>query len=540
MPAAIEIRQSEHFPKLGWYASVDTHTRRVAIQHGSAVERGDEWVVEGVWDGPFSEGGFHESENFFGSGVRLDGGDVYFVPSTGLVDRLFYCRYGDRICVSNSLIILLAMTGATLDHAHDYRAETQTILEGLDHYDRLFHILHPTITHFYQLYYDTMVVSDEEMHFQSREKPHEIGSFNDYYEGITGVLRALRCNYEDAARRILLTPFSTLSTGYDSSAVSCLVQDIGVTRCFSYSGAWKYRTQKDPAFDTAPLAKALNLQLIPLGSFRKETSGNELYLYAASPVGSQRPLLAMADYIRDHCPAAVVFTGYYGGNMWNAKIADDYLSERFKRHDVSGIDIAELRLHSGFINVPVPFILAGTLNSVSALSQSAEMAPWRLNNNYDRPVPRRILEEAGVPRQLFGTRKGGLFTRQSQPLDPALRRQYYAFLRGEHGFGRAGFYFRHIFDRLAFIGMKYVLRLIPARRLPRLHESVFNRRRRLGEGESLLWGRINFKKDLHLWAVQVLTSRLKGSMEKPPVRGDSLPPRPADDALPAGRASSTQ
>src|SRR2546427_8786426 len=32
-------------------------------------------------------------------------------------------------------------------------------------------------------------------------------------------------------------------------------------------------------------------------------------------------------------------------------------------------------------------------------------APWRLGSDYDRPIPRRILEEAGIPRRLFGNRK---------------------------------------------------------------------------------------------------------------------------------------
>ncbi|MDE5832358.1 MAG: hypothetical protein K2H64_05150 [Desulfovibrio sp.] len=33
------------------------------------------------------------------------------------------------------------------------------------------------------------------------------------------------------------------------------------------------------------------------------------------------------------------------------------------------------------------------------------MLPWTLGNAYDRPVPRRLAEEAGVPRELFGMRK---------------------------------------------------------------------------------------------------------------------------------------
>jgi hypothetical protein len=38
---------------------------------------------------------------------------------------------------------------------------------------------------------------------------------------------------------------------------------------------------------------------------------------------------------------------------------------------------------------------------------SEEMGPWRLGNDYDRPIPRRIVEEKGVPRNLFGFAKGG-------------------------------------------------------------------------------------------------------------------------------------
>jgi hypothetical protein len=33
------------------------------------------------------------------------------------------------------------------------------------------------------------------------------------------------------------------------------------------------------------------------------------------------------------------------------------------------------------------------------------MAAWRLNNYYDRPIPRRIVKEAGVPRSALGQRK---------------------------------------------------------------------------------------------------------------------------------------
>ena len=44
------------------------------------------------------------------------------------------------------------------------------------------------------------------------------------------------------------------------------------------------------------------------------------------------------------------------------------------------------------------------------------MGDWRVGGDYDRPIPRRIVESAGVPRDYFGMRKMG-----GGPPDPKLR-----------------------------------------------------------------------------------------------------------------------
>jgi hypothetical protein len=58
-----------------------------------------------------------------------------------------------------------------------------------------------------------------------------------------------------------------------------------------------------------------------------------------------------------------------------------------------------------FIHVPVPMIGARRHTEVSLISRSAEMAPYRIGTDYDRPIPRRVLEDRGVPRSSFGQRK---------------------------------------------------------------------------------------------------------------------------------------
>ena len=52
-----------------------------------------------------------------------------------------------------------------------------------------------------------------------------------------------------------------------------------------------------------------------------------------------------------------------------------------------------------------------------------------MNNSYDRPIPRRILELAGVPRKLFGMRKKAVLNNDVFPMSRELKREYVDFLR---------------------------------------------------------------------------------------------------------------
>jgi hypothetical protein len=67
----------------------------------------------------------------------------------------------------------------------------------------------------------------------------------------------------------------------------------------------------------------------------------------------------------------------------------------------------EFRLRVGFVKVAIPFFGAARAEDIDKISNSGEMEFWRLGNDYDKPIPRRILETAGVPRGLFGVRKDG-------------------------------------------------------------------------------------------------------------------------------------
>jgi hypothetical protein len=100
-------------------------------------------------------------------------------------------------------------------------------------------------------------------------------------------------------------------------------------------------------------------------------------------------------------------TGIPGDRFWNRLNPDR--TARFARADPSGTGIGEFRLRAGFVHLPVPFIGGMSVLAIRAISRSKEMAPWTLGTSYDRPIPRRLLEEAGVPREWFGRSKQGAF-----------------------------------------------------------------------------------------------------------------------------------
>ena len=70
-----------------------------------------------------------------------------------------------------------------------------------------------------------------------------------------------------------------------------------------------------------------------------------------------------------------------------------------------GKSLTEFRLRVGFACVPAPVIGGMVPKSIGAITRSSEMAPYSIGGDYDRPIPRRIAEEAGIPRTAFGMKK---------------------------------------------------------------------------------------------------------------------------------------
>jgi len=432
LPGDLISTMHDASPRLAWVVDIDRRTSATRLIHGAGVEVHGNFAVEGTWDGPFASGRFDAAAHFFGSGLRVDEEGVVCSASSALVDRLLYAESPGRFLCSNSLPLILAHADARLDADHDYTPECRALMAGRRHYPRGLHVrARDPDMRLGQAYAENIrLTTGGAVHVPRVPPPVRLDGYDDYHAALRDALAALVDNLRDGARHHAVRAATTVSTGYDSAAVAALAKVHGILDCFTTSPS------QDPALeDGAAVARAMGLR--PTLLARNATDpAVELALLSATLDGRESVFASMVETLRDQNGVTALFTGYHGDKMWGRDTHGVHMSPDVMRGDTSGLNLSEARLHAGFINIAVPFVHAERIAEVVAISNSAEMAAWQLGNDYDRPIPRRIVESAGVPRALFGQRKSvvmdyGLWPR-SEPLREALRLH----LRQRHGYGR--------------------------------------------------------------------------------------------------------
>ena len=243
-----------------------------------------------------------------------------------------------------------------------------------------------------------------------------------------------------------MTAFATISSGYDSAASAALVAPLGVATCFtsrrSNSHIPSWLSRRAAIDDGKPIADLLGLRTVYLDR-RAPVDGDELYFLAPGCAPTMTVLHPLASQLQQSGGPAVLFTGFQGDEMWDVNRWERaYQDAGLVRGDTTALMLSEIRLKAGFVNVAVPSLFARAVRDISAISVSDEMAPWRLDSGYERPIPRRILETAGVPRALFGGRKKAIVERRTYPANRALRRDFFAYLRAQ-GRCSGGFVYLH-------------------------------------------------------------------------------------------------
>lgn len=416
----LHYQQIDSWPALAWLARCRRGSDVIDVMHGPRVEATLNWFCEAVWDGSYEDGDFDRTDIVFGSGARARGNVVTFVSSGATVDRLQALESGNDVWVSNSLPCLLAASNSHVDPSYPhYFRDFSSICLGLSRYTPLL----TTSAGAARLIYFNNVVWDG-TRLQQSPKPlpaRDFGSFERYRRFLEQSLVRLAANLAAPARRRPFRMLGTISSGYDSPTIATLARAAGLREVISFD-----RSREEENDSGQEIAKHLGLgvTVVPREAWRA-TPLAEVPFLAADAKGEDVYFKSAETSLE----GSVLLTGFHGDKIWGKYTTA--LSPDIVRGDQSGLSLTEYRLHAGFVHCPVPFMGVRQIRDVNRLSRSPELSRWDVTGDYTRPICRRIVEEAGVPREMFGISKKAasvLFFDSRSFLTPETLAQYLPWL----------------------------------------------------------------------------------------------------------------
>jgi hypothetical protein len=453
-----EFETRVDWPRLAWIAELRNGESLVRVTCGTGVERRSDWFCEAAWDGPFDVGDFDRTDIVAGSGVRARGEALVFVSSGTILDRLNYIELEDRVLVSNSLSALVAISDTRLDITYpDYHLDLGTICDGLDEVNDRIASSRGDIR---LVYFENLAWDGECLAIAKKPRiTRDFSTFALYRHFMQRTTKMIVENSRCLERERQFEPLVPLSNGYDSPTVAVFARAAGVRDAFTIA---RDRDGNDDSGEAIGEALGFDIQVIDRGAWRKNNSP-EIECIAGSGAAGE----VSFDGLGEDLSGRLLLSGFWGGSPWDAHCEYPYAT--FPHHDGSGLCFTELRLSRGFLHCPVPFWGGLQIVDLINLSQSDEMLPWSVAGRYNRPICRRIVEEAGIPRGTFATDKHGSSDRLLSIwnfLPPESTASYQRWLR-QHSFrwlrqGRVPPYpiLGAIYDGLIAYGVLPVLRRI--------------------------------------------------------------------------------
>jgi hypothetical protein len=377
-------------------AKARTGSSEIRVSCGPGVELREDWFCEAAWDAQFIEGDFDQTDNVAGSGGRLRDGEIVFVSSSSLQDRLNYAKFGNDIFVSNSLSAIFAATGARVDPTTDeYRSILGSVTLGLDAYnDRI-----PTsMGDVRLLYYENLAWNGAKLVVKNKPRiERDFSTFDAYYQFMQSTMNVVVANAQSPDRTVAIEPLVSLSTGYDSPTVAVWAAKAGVRNAVTFLSD---RDGKDDSGRRIGEKLGFSVDVVDRDHWR---SGDypEVDCIAGSGAAGEVAFASMGERLN----GKLLLSGFWGGAVWNYGRKDE--RPVFSGHDGSGLSLTELRLRMGFVNCCAPYWGGIQVGDIAKISQSDDLAPWRVPSVYNRPICRRVVESEGVPREWFGQSKHG-------------------------------------------------------------------------------------------------------------------------------------
>lgn len=390
----MHITRLSTIPRLAWVAYVP-HRGETRAFVGEWVETGDGWLLEGAWKGSFVATSILDSYSFMGSGLIEQASGVVAVAPCNTTEGIYSITDSGGAYVSNSVPLLLKTSGNSLDMNYlDYEADALSVSKGLDRRAKHAPLGNGALLNLH--FYCNVHFAPEPV--ESRKAlPPTPGDYDEYRRFLVEETQGIAANAADSARRVQYPPIVFCSNGYDSTACAVLGREVGCDEAVVYESKRSHRTDSG-----AGVVTSLGYSTIHEKDEMefKSVDTAELFL-GTGELGTSIFFSSSADELR----GKLLISGVHGDKMWDRDYAE--VGGPIIRSTYPDTAKTEFRLATGYINYPPAFLTATIQPDIHRISAATEMEPWTLHNDYDRPIPRRLAEEAGVPRESFGMIKRG-------------------------------------------------------------------------------------------------------------------------------------
>lgn len=408
---SVEVDVKPEIPCLSWLGELQNDEWHFIC--GNKVEFNDSNIIEGAWDGNFDEWNFKNSEFVFGSGVSIANGELRFIPPRHCAESLYviHKKKESKLYVSNSICFLIEKANIdigssdfnSIKNGLENSIESAT-KEGCD-------FANPVISEtenivFYRMtYYNFSVNSDFSIrqHFLPTKKYFE--TFTQYREFLISKTRAICENANSLSRKNAFSPITSISRGYDSPAAAVVASELGYLDAITIGvEVWNMDDCGETignklGMNTEVVSHVMADEIADLNvDFDKEIKNISLEFIATAGAGDDVTFYPFREYLDQK----IFLSGVYGDFVWEK---DAPLTPGLPKRGIFGKSITEFRLNTGYFHLPIPALGARFSAPLMSLSNSREMQSFSVGGSYDRPIPRRLIEEAGIPREEFGVEK---------------------------------------------------------------------------------------------------------------------------------------
>lgn len=408
-PSAMTFQYDSKAPALAWLClSTSTETRFIL---GARVEKVGSTFFEGVWDAPIEKASFRKSDNFFGTGCSFHK-YLVFTPPRHCFDGIYAATSHGTTYVTNSMALLIKVTQPDItdscltDLVGRMKAHcNESTAQGAD-------LSTPFVTteggwSFYRIMYHNFGLSEDGTPvrvFHHEQEPAK--TFEEYRNNLERVIKSLSNNAKSQHRKFPLSVVSTISNGYDSTACTAIAKAAGCNIAHTITGDVRGRSDSGEEVGAQLGVKVIKHAHILKSSDKSlalrlddESMDYAAEFLATAGLGDD---VVFASFEKD-IQNCVVIEGSFGDGIW-AK----------RRRTLAGLPTGlptaksknEFHLRNATNFVPLPVIGAKFSEGIRRVLREPSMTPFVLGVRYDRPLPRRIVEEAGGKRKSFGQRKG--------------------------------------------------------------------------------------------------------------------------------------